>query len=337
MQRIRARTRIDVLSNEQRSSPIRWGRRVYFLVLCGLLASVLNWAVGDAVLLHANGLVLAERAESAAIYSARVAAVRIREGQHVKPGDVVVELESADMLRDIAQVTAQNADLETKEAQLRTRAAILGALIPLADQQARESAIAVQKLQQLTGAGLVSNDRYVQALNSRYESAARLTNLQAEAALLEQQLPLVTDSRKRAGQALAQLDAFYDNGQIRAARDGVVGAKIPTVGQVVKSGDRLLDVYGADRTILAYLPDMYRFSLVPGDRVDLAAGSTHATGVIEAVLPVTDELPPEFQSTFRPRDRGRLARIRFAGGDDRVFAVSQKVEVTGCALGWCWN
>ena len=153
MQRIRARTRVDTLANEQRASPARWGRRIYFAILLGLGLLALDWAVGDALILRADGLVVADRSVAAATYAARVSKVLVHEGQRVTAGDVIVELESVDMLRDIAQVSAQNADLATREVQLRTRAVTLGVLVPLAERHARESAGVVNKLDQMTGSG----------------------------------------------------------------------------------------------------------------------------------------------------------------------------------------
>jgi hypothetical protein len=117
---------------------------------------------------------------------------------------------------------------------------------------------------------------------------------------------------------------------------GIVGAKIPVVGQVAPVGYTLFDVYGERSSVLAYLPEMYLFPLREGQSVEVsAAGRTRAIGTIEAILPVADALPPEFQNMFRPRDRGRLVRIALPA--DTKFAVSEKIRVTGCAAGWCWT
>jgi hypothetical protein len=67
--------------------------------------------------------------------------------------------------------------------------------------------------------------------------------------------------------------------------------------------------------------------------VELVAGRNRAEGSVETLLSVADALPPEFQSMFRPRDRGRLVRIRLPDG--HPFATSQKLQVRGCVLGWC--
>jgi multidrug resistance efflux pump len=239
------------------------------------------------------------------------------------------------MLRDIAQMSAQNVDLAERELQLRSRAATLVSLRPLAERHARESADVVHNLDSVSNIGLVTSQRLDQALGSRYDAASRLTGLQAESALLKNELPMVVSMRERAAETLNQLEAFYDKGQIRAERDGIVGPRVPSPGQVVKVGDELMQIYSGGKRVLAYLPDGYLFSVKPGDRVELTGRQGSADGVVDALLNVTDTLPPEFQSTFRPRDRGQLLRIRLV--EDRNFAVSQKVRVYGCTLGWCWR
>lgn len=335
MKRIRTRTRIDILASDQRTSPVRWGRRIYFAILLALVFLGLDWAIGDALILRADGLVIADRSVAAATYAARVTKVLVTEGQRVAAGDVVAELESPDMLRDIAQVSARNAELSLRDVQLRARAITLASLMPLAERHARESADVVEKLDTMRTPGLVSSLRRDQALGAEYDAASGLAALRAEAALLASELPAVTHESERAGQTLDKLAASYDNGLVRAPRSGTVGTRLPAPGQVIKFGDELLQIYGDDRHVLAYLPDIYLFTLAPGDQVTLTSGSARAEGTVEALLAVTDALPPEFQSTFRPRDRGQLVRITL--NTDNTFAVSQKIQVRGCALGWCFR
>jgi multidrug resistance efflux pump len=143
------------------------------------------------------------------------------------------------------------------------------------------------------------------------------------------------EAHGRAAEALRQFEAFYARGAIRSPADGVVGARVPVPGQVVKFGDELLQINGRRMYVLAYLPDIYLFSVNVGESVRLDGGATTARGRIEAILSVADALPPEFQNMFRPRDRSRLIRVSLP--PEQGFAVSQKVRVGGCALGWCWS
>ena len=124
---------------------------------------------------------------------------------------------------------------------------------------------------------------------------------------------------------------------MRAPVPGVIGPKVPVAGQVAKFGDELLQINGEKAYVLAYLPDVYLFGVSPGDLVEVSGGSgtTSVVGTVEAILGVADALPPEFQNMFRPRDRSRLIRIAVPKGHG--FAISQKVRVSGCMLGWCWR
>jgi multidrug resistance efflux pump len=337
MQRIKKRPRLDTLVSQQRSgSPVSWSRRVY-LGLIGVFGFILlDYAAGDAVILRAHGIVLTDRAMIAATYSAKIAAVRVREGESVEAGQVLVELESAEMLRDIADLAARNADLAMRETQLRVKRATLASLLPLAERHAGESLQQIQRIDTMANGGLIPASRLDQALLSRYESAAKLAELRGQEETLSGELSHIERAHRRASDALSQLETFYDQGLVRAAAGGVVGAKVPMPGQVVKFGEELLQVNGQRAYVLAYLPELYLFAVKPGDRVDVTGGSGNsAVAELDAILTVADALPAEFQNMFRPRDRSRLVRLSLPA--DTPFAVSQKVRVRGCALGWCWR
>ena len=334
MERIRKRTRLDTLVNQRRVvSPLSWSRWIYLGLVAALALFLGNYVVGDAVLLRADGIVLTDRHIFASTYPAKVSRVNVREGQQVQVGTALLEMESAEMLKDISDLAARTSDLSIRGAEIRNQRATISTLLPLAERHTRESATQIARLDSLNRQGLVSLQRMDQALGSDYEASSHLAELKAQSAALDEKLSLVVESNQRAAAALAQLEAFYDRGIVRATVDGVVGARVPVPGQVVKVGDELLQVNGRNAYILAYLPDIYLFNINPGERVSVSTGSHHITAEVESILTVADALPAEFQNMFRPRDRSRLIRIKLP--DDHGFAVSQKVRVSGCIIGWC--
>jgi multidrug resistance efflux pump len=335
MQSIKKRPRLDTLKNQERASPIRWGRRVYLGLLALLGLFLVDYAVGDAVLLRADGIVATDRQIVAAVYPAKVSAVRVREGEVVEAGAVLVQLESADMLKDIADLAARNADLAVRETQLTVRARTVKELLPLAERHARENTEQVTRIDTMATRGLVSSQRMDQVLSSGYDTVARVTELRAQALGLGGELELISRAHKRADEALNQLEAFYDRGVLRAAAAGTVGPRVPTPGQVVKFGDELLQLNGKKAYVLAYLPDIYLFGMQPGDRLEVSNGTSRAIAEVDAILTVADALPAEFQNMFRPRDRSRLVRLSLPR--EHGFAISQKVRVRGCAFGYCWR
>ena len=330
MQRLRKRPRLDKLASEQRAGTVAWGRGIYLALLGILCIFLLDYAFGDAVFLRAEGIVLSNRYVVAATYAGRVSDVHAREGQRVERGEVLVQLESADMLKDVADLSARNADLGSKISQLRLKLTTVDAVLPLADRHARESAAVIQKLDSIADRGLVAPHRLDQALGSGFETTSRLSDLKGQSKLLGDEILLVEASYRQAKHALSQFEAFYDQGRVRSAAAGVVGPRVPVVGQVVRFGDELMQVYGPHAYVLAYLPDIHIFAVVPGQRVAIRAGTARITGRVEALLPVADALPVEFQNMFRPRDRSRLLRVTL--DDASTLAISQKVRVTSCGI-----
>ena len=334
MKRIRKRTRLDLLVNQKRAAPIAWGKQIYLALALMLGLGLANYAVGDAVILRADGIVLNDHYVVAATYAAKVKRVNVREGQKVRAGAGLIELESADMLKELAELSARASELSIRETQLRYRRNTVASLLPLAERHASESNAQMGRLDEISAKGLVSAQRIDQALNSEYGAASQLTELRAQSGALGDELSLVERSREKASAALAQLEDFYDSGSMRATADGSIGARVPVPGQVVKIGDELLQVNSGNSYIIAYLPDIYLFDVKAGDKVSVSAGSHRVTGEVETILTVADALPAEFQNMFRPRDRSRLMRVRLP--DDHGFAVSQKIRVSGCMAGWCW-
>lgn len=332
MKSLRTNKRIDTLKSREVWRTGRWSRRVYVLILLLIGGAVLNYLFGDAVVLRADGMVVRDRYAVATTYPAKVAAVFVKEGDLVKEGQILARLESADILKDIAQLSLQFADITGRDTQIKIRAAVTRDLRPLAERHAQQSQEFMKRYD--TMKGLIPTAKQDQALGSEYMTAARLAELNSEIKVIDRQLPLMEAAQERAQHALSQLDRFYDQGNLRAPAAGVIGPKIAVPGQVAGFGTGLFDVYGEHSTVLAYLPEMYLFPLKAGQKVRIRAGRRETLGTVEAVLPVTDALPPEFQNLFRPRDRGQLVRIALP--EETHFAVAQKIQVSGCAVGWCW-
>lgn len=333
MKYLRKRTRLDLLVNQKRlASPVAWGKRIYLVFIGVFGLCLLNYAVGDALFLRADGIVLTDRYVAAATYAGKVRQVNVKEGDKVQAGADLLELDSAEMLKDISELSARASDLWIREDQLRNRSVSVAKLLPLAARHERESKTQVARFDSLIGKGLLPASRLGDALGSDYGAATSLADLQAQADSLTEEIDVATQSRAKAQAALNQFERFYNSGVIQAGAEGVVGARVPVPGQVVKFGDELLQINGSHGYVLAYLPEMYLFEVKPGDLVSVTTGSHWATATIKDILTVADALPAEFQNMFRPRDRGRLIRIDLPKGNG--FAISQKVSVRTCRL-WC--
>ena len=82
---------------------------MYFLLLLGLGAAVLNYLYGDFIIMRADGLVLRHKSVIAATYVARVQSVAVREGQEVVKGELLLDLLSTEMLDRLADLSSRRA------------------------------------------------------------------------------------------------------------------------------------------------------------------------------------------------------------------------------------
>ncbi|MER9017547.1 HlyD family efflux transporter periplasmic adaptor subunit [Mesorhizobium sp. M0898] len=334
MKYIRKHVRVDNLGKQQRANVGSWGRIVYLALLGLFSSSIVYYLIGDAVVLSADGIVLKDRYAVDAAYPAKVTHVFVKAGDKVEPGTLLVELESFDMVKEIAELLLRQGELAVREGQLHSRHEAIQSVMPLAERTARETRTTLARIDTIVTAGIVSTSTKDEAVRGSFQAAEHLADLTGQLQATKSELALVAQFRARSGEAMDEVKAIYDGGNIRSVTEGVVGAKVPVPGQVLRFGDPLLQIDGGKSYVLAYLPDNYLFSLREGMAVDVGNGTERARGTVEKILSVADALPDEFQNMFRPRDRSRL--IRIALDESNSFAVSQKVSVSGCAFGFCW-
>nr|WP_246373054.1 HlyD family efflux transporter periplasmic adaptor subunit [Chelatococcus caeni] len=331
---MRKQPRVDLLDAQQRSASGRLGRTVYLVLVILFLGSLAYYLIGSMFVLSIDGTVLKERYSVGASYTGKVMEVYVKEGDKVETGTPLARLESFEMIRELANFDLRDSELSIREGQLNGRLTSIAAVAPLAERTARETGATSSQFDTISGRGIVSLLSKDDALRNSLQAAERLAALQSEKAATENELILLRRSRTIFREAIDKLSALYDDGYLRAIAPGVIGAKVPIPGQIVKFGDELMQINGGQSYILAYLPDEYLFEITEAMPVKVKGGAQSARGRIESILTVADALPAEFQNMFRPRDRSRLVRIGLE--QPNSFAVSQKVTVSGCAFGYCW-
>jgi multidrug resistance efflux pump len=326
IQGLKKRPRSDVLVNEKRAVPHPIGRTIYVGILGVFVIAVLNFLFGDIVFLRADGLVLRDQTVIATTFVARIQQVDIREGQQVEKGQVIMRLQSTEMLERLADLSARRARLVADTVEFRIRAETVAELLPLAKKREGEAMRVVGKFDELAQSGLTTASSYDTALTANFSAQGDRIKLATQLKTLEKEVATLYEARDVAESALTDLQAHYANGVVRAPVTGAVGVSVPSVGNVYRTGDPMLSVYSGDPYVLAYLPQRYMFSIELNDKVTVSDGRNSASGVIAEILPVTDALATEFQNTFKPRDRSQLAKIRLTGAT--LFPLLQKVSVT---------
>lgn len=264
---LRKRPRADVLVNQQRKATHSTGRLVYLLMLAAFGLTLANFLLGDFLFLRANGLVVKDRITIAVTFIARVEEVYVREGQTVAAGDVLLRLQSSEMLERLGELSARLAEIETKSADFKIRVETAVKLLPLAQTRENETAKVMGKFDALSNAALVTAARYDEALRARFEARRILVLLQADGITLRDELATLQAARAAAAAAFHDLQRHYANGVVRAPAAGIAGASAPSPGDVYRPGEKLLYVHTGETYALTYLPRRYLFSLNAGQRV----------------------------------------------------------------------
>lgn len=329
IRKLRKRTSVDVITGESRRQQGALGRRLYSgLLVVGALA-LANLLVGHTVFLRADGLVVQERMVVSSTFLAQVSDLSVREGERVKAGEQLALLESPEMIDRLAALSSREGDLIAELANLQVKSRELAAVLPVATDRAEATGKRVQDYKRLRSRGLVTATAQDDAYEASFEAQQSLVALRGELSSLTEQREAIERARAETRLAIDRLRAHYADGLVVAPVDGTIGSALPPPGLVIRPGDPLLTLHYGLPHIVAFVPNNYLFRVKPGQRVSVKAGPRRTIGVVDSILPLAEALPPEFQRTFRPRDRHHLIRLRLV--EPEAFPLNEKVR-----LGNCW-
>jgi multidrug resistance efflux pump len=309
------------------------------MLLCfvaGLGGLALYFFPGGGLFFNADGLVFRDRISVSAPYDGRIKQVLVRPGDHVEKGQTIAIVESASISRTLAELSAERARTGSRLAQLEARQKVVGQLLPIAEESATQAKAFLDELSKAGAKGLTVA-RSLQEISAAYFTASeRVISLQAEQESLKTELRANKSALDETNTAYDHLQRIYEDGFLRAPAAGYIGGTVASEGEVLVPGkERLAQIFTGTSFVLAFIPETYLFDVEEGEPVAVRARGKTVTGTIETILPVTEALPPEFQLPGKARNRGQVVRIALQ--DPRLFAVEEKVHVTGCLLADCKN
>jgi multidrug resistance efflux pump len=323
---IRKRARPDNLKNQVRAGGQSFARKLYLYCIVALFV-VLGWTfTGHWFFLDAEGIVTKERTIIAPDYAARILTIHVKPGDTVKPGTHIATLQSREIVDSIADLTTRRATVLSREAQIIGRVETIRKVLPSAVERRKRAIETERKMTALSTRGLTTGPRIQDAQREFYEAQREESSLSTELQALEAELRNIVASRKDMDAVISQVKANYNDGKVVAQIEGVVGPKVPNPGQIVKSGDPLVELYRGDMFVLAYMPVGRLYSILPNDAVRVSDGQQNFAGRVERIENVTDALPPEFQLSFRSQDRQQLFRIVF--DQTPPFAIQSKTRIS---------
>ena len=323
---IRKRARPDTLKNQVRAGGQTFARRLYLYCVVAVFV-VMGWAaVGHWFFLDAEGIVTKERIVIAPDYSARIVSLKVKPGDHLPAGAEIATLQSREITDQIAEFTSRRATILSREAQISGRVETIRKVLPDAVERRLRSVDTKNQIAKLNASGLTTGPRVQETQREFYEAQREESSLTTELAALVNEYTNITAARKDMDTALAQVQSSYNGGKVISPTDGIVGAKVPHLGQIVKSGDALVEVYRGEMFVLAYMPIGRFYSVSPHDSVRVSDGQHTYPGRVERIENVTDTLPPEFQVSFRSTDRQQIFRVVF--DSPPPFAIQAKIRLS---------
>ncbi|MBK8175913.1 MAG: biotin/lipoyl-binding protein [Rhodospirillales bacterium] len=330
IRRLRDRRSVDRIPIDLRRRRGRGGQWVYLALLFGFFLWLADLVIGPLLRLEAGGLVIAEHVSIGVPFTAQVKEVAVVPGAAVKAGDKLAQVNSLDLSLSIATLTARNAELLAKRAEIQQRARVAAAVLPIARDREHQADLALERIRSARDGGNVSLATWSMALSERFTASERVAVLQAEAFTADSSINAVDAALTDTTQALDQMSRTYGDGVLVAPEDGIVGFGTARPGDVLTVGQPLMVLYGHEHYVLAYLETGTLYSLSVGDEVQITDGFHRSTGRIADILPVAEQLPEEFRKIFQPRGRSQVARITLLHGVD--FPLFSKVSISG--IGW---
>lgn len=234
----------------------------------------------------------------------RVVALNVKEGDTVKAGQIIANIDKRDLEAQKAQAEANIAAIEAQQNQASATTTMQSGTTQSALGQAqaaqnkaaadlKQAASDYQRYQQLIEMGAVSKQTYEQ-YKTRYDTAQEAYN-QAGAAVAQAQAGLGQTQVNQAGEenvakkleqakaALQQIEVSLDETEIKAPFDGVITEKYIEEGSMISQGTPLVAIQDpTDNWVDLKVPETQLSSFHLGQKIDLIArdDKTKVTGTI---------------------------------------------------------
>jgi multidrug efflux system membrane fusion protein len=260
----------------------------------------------------------------------QVTAVHVREGDHVRAGQVLVEIEARDVAANVARARAGEAEAEQSLVEIDRAVE--------AAEQARAGAAAnrdlarvtYQRYAKLVEAQVVSRQEFDE-VDARYKMASAeleraSTNVEVQRARRSQTLARIEQARAESRSA----NVMLGYATIVAPADGIVVAKAAEVGMMAQPGVALLTIenpsaYRLEASVEESRAARVRLGVEVPVRID-ALGGVVVTGSVAEIMPAAD---PASRSVVVKIDlpatrglrSGQYGVAAFPAGDRAVIAV----------------
>ena len=238
------------------------------------------------------------RVDVGSTVTGRVEKVLVREGESVREGGLLVELESAELRATLAQAQASRAQAQARLAGLRStgrgsaQSAVTQAQAAL---DAAQSEFA--RVQQLVAQGFLSASRLDEARRARDVAAAQLATARTQVQAVGEAGTEVAQAQAQLSLAQASIDAAQARQaqtRLRAPADAVVLARAVEPGQIVQPGKALLTLALDGPTRLsAQVDERFLDQLALGQPASVLADAYPGRRFAARVLSISPAVDPQ--------------------------------------------
>lgn len=272
----------------------------------------------------------------------RVVSLKVKEGDTVKAGQVIANIDKRDLEAQKKEIEANIASIKAQQAQAAATTNMQAGTTQSALNQAQEAqnradadlkqaASDYQRYQQLIDIGAVSKQTFEQ-YKTKYDTAQAAYN-QSGAAVAQAQAGLgqtdvdtaneeaVAKKLEQAYASLQQLEVSLDETEIKAPFDGVITEKYVEEGSMISQGTPLVAIQDpTDNWVDLKIPETQLAKFHVGQQLDLIArdDKTKVTGTITDI-----SQKAEFATTRATSERG---------DESDIISYNVKIQINSPAL-----
>ncbi|MBR9911550.1 MAG: hypothetical protein GYB33_14475 [Gammaproteobacteria bacterium] len=335
---LRNKQRVDNLQSESRGSRGTVGRWVYLILVGCLLLWLLDTLFGKYFFFRAEGMVTRDVHTMAVSYTATVENLKVEVGDQLQGGDLLVQLNSVDVLQNLGDLSIKSAEIRSRIAELQSRQAQLKTVLPLAQERVEKMGQLRSTEERAAARGLVDTRKISEYLEDEFDSRMTYEKLRGEGGNIALETRTLQAIDANLQESMQRLNAAYADGVVLAPEAVTVSEVYVNKGSVVKSGEPLLELLSGGPYILAYVTPGSVYVADVGAEVSIKYGLKTLQGKVAQIFPISARLPLEFQRAFRPQERSQVLRVEILP-DQEVPATYTKVKVVakGLVPNWIGN
>ncbi|MFV0335028.1 MAG: HlyD family secretion protein [Tropicimonas sp.] len=321
-----------------------WGVAAAVVAVAGWLA----WQNGTADALpegiaSGNGRIEATEIDIAALSGGRIAEIRAEEGQFVRKGDVLVQMDLLQLSAQKRQATAQlrrariGVDTaESRVAQAKAQHTAAEAAVEQAHAAADVAAARLARTEGLAQSNVVSEQVLDDARAAGRQTQAGLASAQANLAAAEAGISSaevgIVDAEAAVDAAIAAIEAIdvlIDDATLETPRDGRVQYRIAQEGEIVGAGGRILNLVDLEDVYMTFfLPTSQAGRVEVGEEVRLVLDTAPDYVVPARISYVADvaQFTPKTVETAEEREK-LMFRVRARIDPELLRKYSDYVKI----------